>query len=143
MRRRHFIRNTILATAGLSMLEKATLATATAVNKLPKWKGFNLLDFYSPDPAPTTRPTVEEHFKWMQDWGFDFIRIPIAYPHYLQFDRSKNISPEEVYNIDKQKVEEIEASSPVHEPARGWPTLARLMLRLVVVRGLVRDELER
>jgi endoglucanase len=118
--RRSFIKTTGLITAGLSLAEKAVLAAAlqpvslqaaslqSAVNRLPKWKGFNLLDFYSPNPAPASRPTTEEHFKWMQDWGFDFIRIPIAYPHYLQFDRSRNITPEEVYHTDENKMEEID-----------------------------------
>lgn len=109
MQRRTFIRNTGLITVGLSLAEKAALAAARpAVNKLPRWRGFNLLDFYSPNPAPASKPTTEEHFKWMQDWGFDFVRLPIAYPHYLQFDRSRDITPEEVYHTDPQKLEEID-----------------------------------
>jgi hypothetical protein len=107
MDRRTFIKQTGLITVGLSLAE-ATSAIAP-VNKLPKWKGFNLLDFYIPDPTPTRRPTTEEQFSWMRDWGFDFIRIPIAYPHYLKFDRGRNITPEEVYQVDRQKVEEIQA----------------------------------
>jgi len=93
---------------GLSLAEVAAASAMVPVNKLPKWKGFNVLDFYIPDPTPSRRPTTEEHFKWMRDWGFDFIRIPIAYPHYLKFDRSRNITPEEVYAVDKQQVEEIQ-----------------------------------
>lgn len=111
MQRRTFIRTTGLITLGLSLAEKAALAatnTKIATNKLPKWRGFNLLDFYSPDPGPTAHPTTEQHFQWMRDWGFDFIRIPVAYPHYLKFDRSKNITPEEVYLTDPQKLDEID-----------------------------------
>jgi hypothetical protein len=44
----------------------------------------------------------------MRDWGFDFVRIPVAYPYYLKFDRSKDITPEEVYQTDPQKLEEID-----------------------------------
>lgn len=111
MQRRSFLKHTGLITLGLSLAEKAALAAMHSkfVNKLPKWKGFNLLDFFSPNPAPATRPTTEEHFKWMRDWGFDFVRVPIAYPYYLQFDRSKNITPEDIYHVDKQKVDEIRA----------------------------------
>jgi len=79
-----------------------------AKNKLPKWKGFNLLDFFSPDPSSGRKATTEEQFKWMSDWGFDFVRIPMAYPAYLKFDRSRNITPEEVYQIDEQGVERID-----------------------------------
>jgi hypothetical protein len=30
--------------------------------------------------------------------GFDFVRIPMAYPRYLSFDRTRDITKEEVYN---------------------------------------------
>jgi endoglucanase len=111
MNRRSFIKGTAVLTAGLSLAEKAALAglRTGSPNKLPKWKGFNVLDFFSPDATPARRPTTEEHFGWMKDWGFDFIRVPIAYPHYLKFDRSRNITPEEVYHIDQEKIEEIAA----------------------------------
>ncbi|HEY4150863.1 MAG TPA: cellulase family glycosylhydrolase [Chitinophagaceae bacterium] len=110
MNRQSFIKNTVLAGIGLSLAEKAALAAlkVTKGNPLPQWKGFNLLDFFSPNPAPSRRPTLEEHFKWMTGWGFDFIRLPLAYPCYLDFDRSRNILPEEVYKINEQKVDEID-----------------------------------
>ncbi len=47
-------------------------------------------------------------FSWMTDWGFDFVRIPMAYPRYLNFDRSKQITKDEFYKIDEKVVEEIE-----------------------------------
>lgn len=76
---------------------------------MPKWKGFNLLDFFAPNPTDNWFPiTLEQHFKWMQDWGFDFVRIPIAYPTYLKIDRSRNITPEETYQIDEKRVEAID-----------------------------------
>lgn len=110
MQRRTFIQNTSLLTAALSTTGPALFATSQTVakNKLPKWKGFNLLDFFSPDPANGRPATKEDYFKWMQDWGFDFVRIPMAYPSYLKFDRSRNITPEEVYQIDQQAVDRID-----------------------------------
>jgi aryl-phospho-beta-D-glucosidase BglC (GH1 family) len=45
----------------------------------------------------------------MRDWGFDFVRIPIAYPTYINFDRSRHIKPEEVYHIDEAAIEKIES----------------------------------
>ena len=110
MQRRSFIRNTGLLTAAVGAAGTDVLATSLTVakNKLPKWKGFNLLDFFSPDPASSRPATQEDYFKWMQDWGFDFVRIPMAYPAYLKFDRSRNITPEEVYQIDPQAVDRID-----------------------------------
>ena len=109
MRRRKFIQTSATIALGLSLAEKAALAASRRLaNSLPKWKGFNLLDFYAPDQKKWYKPTSAEQFKWMQDWGFNFIRIPIAYPYYLKFDRSRDILPEEVYHTDPQKLEEID-----------------------------------
>lgn len=101
MQRRTFIQHTSLLTAALSAAGPDVLARSPMNNKLPKWKGFNLLDFFSPDPASSRPATQEDYFKWMQDWGFDFVRIPMAYPAYLKFDRSRNITADEAYHIDQ------------------------------------------
>ncbi|HEX6225849.1 MAG TPA: cellulase family glycosylhydrolase [Chryseolinea sp.] len=107
MRRRAFIAKTGLAAAAVSGLG-IRLSAETTKNKLPQWKGFNLLDFFSPDPNNARKPTAEDHFKWMRDWGFNFVRVPMAYPAYLKIDRSRNISREEVYNIDPQAVDRVD-----------------------------------
>lgn len=110
MKRRTFIKNTSFAAAGISLAQTDVFAShAFRKNKLPKWKGFNLLDFFSPNPKPTSKPTTEDHFRWMRDWGFDFVRIPIAYPCYLDIDRSRNITPDEVYKINPQAVDRIDS----------------------------------
>jgi len=36
----------------------------------------------------------------MRDWGFDFVRIPMAYPRYLKFDRSRDITAGEILNLE-------------------------------------------
>src|SRR5437868_6861253 len=111
MQRKTFIKNSGLITAGIGVTGTSALTSfrAKQVNKLPKWKGFNLLDFFSPNPHSEKLTTKEEHLKWMQDWGFDFVRLPIAYPYYLNIDRSKNITPEEVYHIDEKAVDRIDS----------------------------------
>src|SRR4051812_19861712 len=50
-----------------------------ADNPLPRWRGFNLTDFTSPNPS-ARHSTTDDDLKWMVDWGFDFIRLPLAYP---------------------------------------------------------------
>ncbi len=88
--RRVFVKKTSIITVGVGFTGKTALAsfTPTTKNKLPKWKGFNLLDFFSPNPANSRKPTTEDHLRWMADWGFDFVRLPMAYPYYLDFDRA-------------------------------------------------------
>jgi endoglucanase len=107
--RRDFIKKTALSSAAILVGADRALAKSTLMRKnpLPKWKGFNFLDFYSPDPT-RGRKTPEEFFKWAQDWGFDFVRIPMAYPHYLTFDRSRNIKADETRNFNTEKTDEIE-----------------------------------
>jgi len=48
----------------------------------------------------------------MSDWGFDFVRIPVQYPCYLNFDqgndKEKRIKPEEVFDYNENALQEIE-----------------------------------
>jgi endoglucanase len=112
LNRRLFVRNTSIAAAGLALAGENvfSLASARPKNMLPRWKGFNLLDFFSPVPPrnPGNSKTTEDDLKWMADWGFDFVRIPMAYPRYLSFDRTKDITKEEVYKFDPKVLEEID-----------------------------------
>jgi endoglucanase len=107
MNRRDFIVNTSLAAAAVSLTGTDALAVAKG-NKLPQWRGFNLLDFFSPDPSNSRGGTTEDHFRWMQDWGFNFVRIPMAYPFYLDIDRTKNIVASDVYKISNEAVDRID-----------------------------------
>lgn len=45
----------------------------------------------------------------MRDWGFDFVRIPMAYPAYLDIDHAKPVRPEDVYRFDPRKIAGIDA----------------------------------
>lgn len=108
MKRRNFIKKTGAVVAGLSLTGSSLEALPGKTrNKLPRWTGFNLLDFFSPNPANARKQTTEDHLRWMADWGFDFVRIPMAYPSYLRFDRSRPITPEEVYHIDPAAVDRV------------------------------------
>lgn len=110
MNRRSFIKNAGIVTTGVSAVPSLAIGALPqqTKNPLPEWKGFNLLDFFSPNPSSAGSVTTEDHFRWMQDWGFDFVRLPMAYPRYLAFDRSRNIMPEEVYKIDERVVDRID-----------------------------------
>ena len=111
--RRIFLKTSALGVAGLALAACNTSVAALAKNgnKLPRWKGFNLLDLFSPFPPRNPQGgnrTTEEDLKWMADWGFDFVRIPMAYPRYLSFDRSRDILKEEICNFDEQVLEEVD-----------------------------------
>ncbi len=111
--RRSFIKKAAVLTGGVSVSGQAVLGMSGRLkdlqNPLPKWKGFNLMDFFSPNPQRAYGKSTEEDFKWMSDWGFDFVRIPMAYPAYLEFDRSRDITPDEVYQISKEALERVDS----------------------------------
>ncbi len=112
MNRRLFLRNTSMAAAAVTLAGTKALASSPQAgkNKLPRWKGFNLLDLFSPTPPrnPGSNKTTEDDLKWMSDWGFDFVRIPMAYPRYLSFDRSRDITKDDMLNFDPKVLEEID-----------------------------------
>ncbi|MEJ7643435.1 MAG: cellulase family glycosylhydrolase [Chryseolinea sp.] len=107
MKSRDFIKSATLAATAVGVSSSVAIG-APKGNTLPRWKGFNLLDFFSPDPISTQRKTVEDHLMWMQDWGFNFVRLPMAYPAYLDFDRTRNITPEEVYKIKPEAIDQFD-----------------------------------
>ena len=112
MRRKFFIQQAAIFTAGTFAGCNTSAIPQTEIkegNALPRWRGFNLRDFNNPDPTNHSFQTRDEHFKWMKDWGFNFVRFPMAYPFYLKFDRSRNVLPEETYNIDEVQVQKIES----------------------------------
>ncbi|MBN1851930.1 MAG: cellulase family glycosylhydrolase [Pirellulales bacterium] len=47
----------------------------TLQRRLPRWRGFNLLEKFN----GTNRPFVETDFQWISQWGFDFVRLPMDY----------------------------------------------------------------
>ena len=109
--RREFIKITALGAAGLSLLgSKFTFGSMNAKmkNKIPRWRGFNLLDYFSPfQPDTSDMLTTDDDLKWIRDWGFDFVRLPMAYPRYIKFDPSKPITAEDTYSIDRKVVDQI------------------------------------
>jgi endoglucanase len=47
-----------------------------ATNPIPRWRGFNLLEMYTHQGRGDFR---EDDFRWISEWGFDFVRIPMSY----------------------------------------------------------------
>lgn len=52
-------------------------------NALPRWRGFNLIEMYS---VGGSAPFAEEDFRWIADWGFNFVRLPLSYTHWIKAD---------------------------------------------------------
>ena len=78
-----------------------------ARNQNPAWYGFNLLEYFSTDPDwmkyfpyKNDGMFVEDDFRWIRDWGFNFVRLPMDYRFWTD--------PNDMMKIDEQKVEPID-----------------------------------
>ena len=111
LNRRMFIKNSSAAVAGIALTSKLQVQSPTGnpSNKLPRWRGFNILDIFSPFPPgePNNSKTTDDDLRWMSDWGFDFVRIPMAYPRYLIFDRNKDITKDEILKFDQKVLKRL------------------------------------
>ena len=91
MRRREFLTVGAAAIAGAGMVfENSAVAAGTQPSlavvepswkRLPQWRGFNLLEKFM-QPSGNKR-FVEDDFRMMHDWGFDFVRLPMDYRNWI------------------------------------------------------------
>ena len=97
------------AVAALSALPIATplCAAAESVTLNPRWYGFNLLEYFSTDPDwmqhfPYENNGMfrEDDFRWIRDWGFNWVRLPMDYRFWTD--------AKELMKIDERKVEPID-----------------------------------
>ena len=84
MNRRSFMRRT--AAAGAVFWEAAHADAregrplpAATWDRLPRWRGFNLLEKFHRDNRDSNRAYQEWDFDTIADWGFDFVRLPMDY----------------------------------------------------------------
>jgi len=73
----------------------------------PAWYGFNLFEYFSTDPDwmkyfpyKNDGMFVEDDFRWIRDWGFNFVRLPMDYRFWTD--------PNDLMKIHEQKVEPID-----------------------------------
>ena len=58
--------------------QATVVAQPNAAHSLPRYRGFNIQ--WQRRPGDTTKPAFsEQDFAWMQQWGFNFARIPLSY----------------------------------------------------------------
>lgn len=76
--------------------------------KNPAWFGFNLLEYFSTDtdwmkyfPYKDDGLFREDDFRWMRDWGFNFVRLPMDYRFWTDLNDLMTISEKHVEPIDR------------------------------------------
>lgn len=96
MNRREFIFST---TAAMLCLPDFSLPSFAKVhrNSAQQWRGFNLLNYFDPNH---TEPFKEEEFRWVAEWGFNFLRLPLSYWAWSK--------PGEYYTMDEAVLNDID-----------------------------------
>ncbi|MGQ9822869.1 MAG: glycoside hydrolase family 5 protein [Thermogutta sp.] len=123
--RRQFLA-TSAAAAGVAIAGNGQLPAARAYAieetsppfRVPRWRGFNLLDFFQAfwRPAENGRPKIEavpeEDCVWIAEFGFDFVRLPMDYWLWIDSDwpTSKKLRPDDVFKIRESTLELIDQS---------------------------------
>ena len=104
---RRTVLKSMAATAAVAALGglSRTATAATTIN--PRWYGFNLLEYFSTDPDwmkyfpyKDDGRFQEDDFRWIRDWGFNWVRLPMDYRFWTD--------PRDMMKIDERKVEPID-----------------------------------
>ena len=80
----------------VAQAQNSKLPTAT-YNKLPLWRGFNLLEKFNGQ----NQHFLESDFKWISDWGFNFVRLPMDYRAWIVDRDWKKINEKILEDIDE------------------------------------------
>ncbi len=114
--RREFLALAGTSTAGLALTGtpqlRAAAEAAPASNPLPRWRGFNLTNFFQglSNGEEGQGLVKEDDLKWICDWGFDFVRLPMDYWMWIDSDwkQTRKLRPEDVYKIKTATLENID-----------------------------------
>lgn len=107
MNRREFIAASTVAGAGVAVgtvIAAAPALPEPSAKKLPRWRGFNLLEKFiarrdGPSPA-----FLESDFALLADWGFNFVRLPMSYHCWAKAD------PAEWLKLDEAQLKQVDAA---------------------------------
>jgi endoglucanase len=109
LHRREFLRTTAMTVALISVAPTRLAAAAPAAlpepsaAKLPRWRGFNLLEKFVKrrEGNPAFRET---DFQIMQEWGFNFARLPLSYHCWSEPD------PAQWLKMDEAQLKHLDAA---------------------------------
>ena len=114
MTRRRFGRTAGLTTAAMAFGAPAwagVFQPKTPQTAVPRWRGFNLLDlFQALTPEEERQRSNEDVYRWIRDWGFNFIRVPLDYWFWIDSDcrQTKTMRKADVLKIRESALEEID-----------------------------------
>jgi endoglucanase len=114
--RRTFLRNVGCAVAvagGVPLVSSAAELPSPSAARLPRWRGFNLLEkaVKRRDGNPAFR---ESDLQIMQEWGFDFARLPMSYHCWAEPDPGRWLKMDEAQLKHVDSVIELGKKYNIH-----------------------------
>jgi len=115
--RRSFLK---AAVAGVASGVAGRAASAAPPNKpskpaqtaIPRWRGFNLINFFQAFSKGESGDckVKEDDLRWIRDWGFDFVRLPMDYWLWVDSDwrKTRKLQPDDVFKINQSTLEKID-----------------------------------
>jgi endoglucanase len=100
MNRREFLlaSASAMGAAIMSSTEVFGSENQTAKNPLARKRGFNLLEKFVADESG---PYRETDFAWIQEWGFDFVRLPMSYLCWTDPNEPLKLRESDLKEIDR------------------------------------------
>ncbi len=87
-------------------------ADAVSAAALPRWRGFNLTNFFQAlsRGEEGQGQLREDDLRWIRDWGFDFIRLPMDYWFWIDSDwkRTRKLAPDDLFKINEAALEKVD-----------------------------------
>jgi len=112
--RRVFLKTAGAAAVGVALgtVTKTVAGRKPAQMAIPRWRGFNLVDFFQAfgRGERSAGMVSEDDLKWIRDWGFDFIRMPMDYWLWIDTNwrETKMLSPDDMYKIKERTMEKVD-----------------------------------
>lgn len=104
MNRRTFLTSVAAASMSAALQPPTLLAAdpkpAPNAKKLPRWRGFNLLEKFVAHRNGNP-PFVETDFSLMHEWGFDFARLPMSYWCWASAEEPLKLREGELKHLDQ------------------------------------------
>ncbi|HEY9171048.1 MAG TPA: cellulase family glycosylhydrolase [Verrucomicrobiae bacterium] len=102
MNRREFLTTSgsaLVLAAAPAWTSCAATAPMPTARKLPRWRGFNLLEKFTAR-SNGNPPFEEQDFAWMAEWGFDFARLPMSYLCWATHEAPTQLKEAELKHVE-------------------------------------------
>ncbi len=104
MNRRTFLTTTAAASFAAALTPHSPLAAESnplpTAKKLPRWRGFNLTEKVHAR-SEGNPPFPESDFALLEEWGFDFARLPLSYLCWATADEPLKLREAELKHLDQ------------------------------------------